>query len=81
MSGEVDFQGFRIIVAEALEVEPILITRATTAGDVDGWDSVSHATLIMAVERAFDFQFADSEIFGFENVGALFDRAMQLRKQ
>jgi acyl carrier protein len=33
-----------------------------TADDVDGWDSLTHINLIIAVERAFGIKFATAEI-------------------
>jgi acyl carrier protein len=41
----------------------------TTAGDVDGWDSVAHVMLILATERKFGIRFESSEIANAANVG------------
>ena len=35
----------------------IILTPQTTADDVDGWDSLSHVNLIMAVENRFNIRF------------------------
>jgi acyl carrier protein len=42
-----------------------------TADDVDGWDSLSHINLIMAIELRFNITFERKEIMGFKNVGAM----------
>lgn len=42
-----------------------------TAEDVDGWDSLNHVRLIIAVERAFAVRFSTREISGLKNVGDL----------
>jgi acyl carrier protein len=42
-----------------------------TADDVDGWDSLNHVRLIIAVERAFSVRFSTREISGLKNVGDL----------
>ncbi|MEQ8711273.1 MAG: acyl carrier protein [Rhodospirillales bacterium] len=42
-----------------------------TADDVDGWDSLNHVRLIIAVERAFSIRFSTREISGLKNVGDL----------
>jgi acyl carrier protein len=47
-----------------LELEP-----ETTADDVDGWDSLSHIRLVLAVSKAFGIKFSASEIGGLKNVG------------
>jgi acyl carrier protein len=40
----------------------LLITESTSATDVDGWDSMAHINLIIAVEKRFGVKFAASEI-------------------
>ncbi len=49
----------------------ITLTPETTANDVDGWDSMSHVNLIMAVENRFNIRFNQKEVMGFRNVGDL----------
>lgn len=53
--------------------EQLNLSRTTTAHDVDGWDSLMHINLIVAVEREFKIRFTTREITGLENVGALAD--------
>jgi acyl carrier protein len=40
-----------------------------TAPDVDGWDSLTHMTLIVAAEKAFDVKFSTRDIQSLQNVG------------
>ncbi len=51
------------------------ITEETTASDVDGWDSLMHLDLIIALEARFRIKFATAEISSLkgegENVGSL----------
>jgi len=49
------------------------ISRATTAQDVEGWDSLMHINLIVAVEREFKVRFTTREISGLHNVGEFMD--------
>jgi acyl carrier protein len=42
-----------------------------TADDVDGWDSLSHVNLILAVEKGFGIKFSQKEALSFRNVGDL----------
>jgi len=51
--------------------DEINIRPEMTAGDVDGWDSLSHVTLILAVEEGFGIRFAQRELLTFKNVGDL----------
>ena len=47
----------------------IQIRPEMTANDVEGWDSLSHVNLIVAVESAFGITFGQKEILSFRNVG------------
>jgi acyl carrier protein len=47
-----------------LHVDP-----STTADQVEGWDSLSHINLIVAIEVRFNVSFSQKEVFGFKNVG------------
>jgi acyl carrier protein len=49
----------------------IVLTPETTADDIDGWDSLSHVNLIMAVESRFEIRFKPKEVLSFKNVGDL----------
>jgi len=49
----------------------IVLTPETTADDIEGWDSLSHVNLIMAVETRFDIRFKPKEVLSFKNVGDL----------
>jgi acyl carrier protein len=53
--------------------EPLRLSRTTTANDVDGWDSLMHINLIVAIEREFKIRFTTREITGLQNVGELMD--------
>jgi acyl carrier protein len=51
---------------DTIEVIPEL-----TAKDVDGWDSMTHIRLILAVERAFKVKFTTSQIGTLKKVDDL----------
>jgi len=36
---------------------------------VDGWDSFSHVTLVLAIEARFGVRFSQKELLSFRNVG------------
>lgn len=55
------------------EDDSIELTREMTADDYDGWDSMSHVTLLMAVEDHFEVTFEDWEVMNLADVGALMD--------
>ena len=59
------------IFRQVFEDDTIEITPETTANEVDGWDSLSHVNLILAVESKFKIRFAQRELLTFRNVGDL----------
>ena len=61
------------IFCEVFNDDSIMITRETTADDIDGWDSLSHVNLIVAVEMRFNIRIAVGEVQGLKNVGDLID--------
>ncbi len=51
---------------DAIELTPEL-----TADDVDEWDSLSHVSLMIAIELEFGIEYDQSENQNFANVGEL----------
>ena len=61
------------LIAEEFGVPATSITRETTAVDVVGWDSISHAGLLIQIENRFGITFPDEVMFDLNDVGALYD--------
>jgi acyl carrier protein len=56
-----------------------VITEASNAKTVEGWDSLAHINLVAAVQETFDVRFALGELETLQNVGdmiALMKRKM-----
>jgi acyl carrier protein len=52
--------------------DPTLVLRDDmTAADVEGWDSLTHISLIVSIERSFHIKFTLAEISRLSDVGAL----------
>ncbi len=49
--------------------DSIVIARATTAQDIEAWDSVQHVSLMLESEDAFGIHFTTSEMAYLKNVG------------
>jgi acyl carrier protein len=64
------------IFEEVFEYEGPL-SAATTAEDVEEWDSLGHIRLMLAVEQAFGIRFQPSEVIGLKNLGELADLVLQ----
>lgn len=59
------------IFCEVFEDEELVISQEMTADDVDGWDSLTHVNLILAIEYGFNIRFSQKELLSFKNVGDL----------
>lgn len=51
--------------------DALTLTPETSGKDFEAWDSLTHVTVMVHVERSFGIQFTSSEISGWENVGQL----------
>ena len=59
------------IIREEFENDDLVITEATTANDVQGWDSLAHLSLMHEIEGEFEIKSTMGEIQGFKNVGEM----------
>jgi acyl carrier protein len=59
------------IFRDALDNESLMLTEASTAKDVEGWDSITHVLIVVAVEKKFQVKFTAGEIQQLQNVGEL----------
>lgn len=64
------------IFRDILDEPSLELTDATTADDVDNWDSLTHIQLIVAIEKHFKIKFTSKEILSWKNVGELLDSVM-----
>jgi acyl carrier protein len=51
--------------------DSIVLGPETTSDDVEGWDSLSHVNLILAIETQLKIRFTQKELMSFRNVGDL----------
>ena len=62
------------VFQDVFDDEDITVNDSTVAADVDGWDSLEHINLIVAVERCFGIKFTMGETTGLKNVGEMVDK-------
>jgi len=66
------FESVKATIVDVLDLEDdTAITPATTAEEIEEWDSLQHVRVLTALERKFKFRFADDEVQSLRNVGDL----------
>jgi acyl carrier protein len=61
------------VFSDTLDEDKLQLQESSTADDVEGWDSLTHVQLVVAVEKKFKIRFTAKEIQGWKNVGELVD--------
>jgi acyl carrier protein len=63
------------VFCQVFDDDSIVLCDSTTAADIDGWDSMMHINLMIAIEKRFGVKFAAAEIGGLkaegQDIGAL----------
>jgi len=66
-------RGLQEVFRTVFDDEGIVLRDEMTSADIEGWDSLMHINLMVAVERRFKVKFATAEIAALkgdgENVG------------
>lgn len=64
-----------LVIQQVFGDDSIELTETSTAADVDGWDSLMHLNLIIALEKRFGMRFTTAEISELKgegkNIGSL----------
>lgn len=63
------YEKLTTVFRDLFDEDDLVLTPGLTADDVDGWDSLSHIRLVLAVSKAFSVKFSASEVGGLKNVG------------
>jgi acyl carrier protein len=59
------------VIKDQLDLDELVLTEETSASDVDGWDSLAHVRIMIAVEQEFGIRFHTTQITSIANVGEL----------
>ena len=61
------------IFRDIFDDDDLSISIFTSTQDIEGWDSLGHIRLVVAVEKFFEISFSADEINDAVNVGAMVD--------
>jgi acyl carrier protein len=64
-------QKMQAVFQDIFDDEELVLRPDMTAADIEGWDSVTHINLIVAIEREFRVRFTTAEVGALKNVGQL----------
>lgn len=67
------FSAVAEIIRRTFSAQDEEIDRDTVSLDIDGWDSLSHTTLVLEIERRFRIRINGEEASELGNVGDLVD--------
>lgn len=73
MNREKVYEILNTVFQDVFDDENIIVNDTTTASDIEGWDSLEHINLIVAVEEEFSIKFNMGEVNSFKNVGEMVD--------
>ena len=59
------------ICRDVFEDDQLTVTEDTSAADIEGWDSLTHLSLVSELEEAFDIAFTLDETTGSKKLGDL----------
>jgi acyl carrier protein len=69
MSRDSIIQELAPIFRDVLDQPDLELASETNASSVDGWDSLAHVNLVVAIEKKYRVKFALGELQALKNVG------------
>jgi len=63
------YERLNAVFQDIFDNHEIKVSDSTTAKDVPGWDSLTHISLLSAIEDEFDMSFSMGEAVKMKNVG------------
>ena len=70
----------RQVIADVLNIPVDHVKPELSPQEADGWDSVQHLNLVLAIEEAMGIQLAPEEIEGMQSVGDILRIVQQKAK-
>ena len=73
MTREEVFARLNEVFRDVFDDEEITVSDATTADDIEEWDSLEHINLLAAVEQEFGMKFNMGQVVSMKHVGEMAD--------
>ncbi len=73
MSSEDLLAGVQDVFRDVFDEPEMIITRHSSADNVEDWDSLTHVNLVTAIEKKYKVKFALGELQELKDVGELLD--------
>lgn len=80
MTREAIYGRLNKVFREVFDDEDIVLEDATTADDIEDWDSFEHINLVVAVENEFSFKIPMGKVITMKNVGEMVDIILEMGK-
>lgn len=61
------------IFQDIFDDDTLVITDASTAADIEDWDSLEQINILVAMEKEFNVKFSVGEVEGLRDVGEMAD--------
>ena len=68
------------IFSEVLEINPTLVTEGSTIENLDGWDSMKHLEIVIAIENKYSINFEPHEVILLNSIERIMTAIKQKRK-
>lgn len=69
------------IFRDILDQPNLILTRESSANNVEDWDSLAHISLVIAIERHFHVKFALGELQELKDVGDMIELINKKRSE
>ncbi len=66
------------IFHDVFDDDTLVITRQTSAADIEDWDSLEQINLLTAMEKKFSVKFSLGDVRNLQNVGDLVDLLVRI---
>ena len=61
------------IFRDIFDMKDLNVSRTTSAANIEEWDSLTHISLVVGIEKEFGIKFALGELQALQNVGDMID--------